>query len=353
MTGMTGGNQSDRRSTLVDVARLAGVSVGTASNYLNHPERVAASTRASVAEAVRLLDFVPNGQARALRGQSRTIGMIVSDLGNSFFVEMTRGAEEAASAAGYALLVASSVGSEEKQRQLLQVFDEARFAGVLLAPFEATADYREPAGLRAPCVVLNASRPGHYGSCVVSDDELGGYIAARHMIDRGRVRLHFVAGPLRLAPIAQRLHGARRAVAEASGVRLSVEHVAFTDHLIEGEAVAAGILAQPREQRPDAILSTSDILALAIIHAVQGILKVPEELAVIGYDNNAAARDATISVSTVAQASSEMGASAFGLLLEELSGQSRQGQLISLPPQLVVRASSAAPRKESHHRRSD
>jgi len=331
-----------RRSTLSDVARVAGVSVGTVSNFLNRPDKVAPATQTAIEEAIRLLDFVPNGQARSLaRGRSRTVGMIVTDLANSFFVDIARGAEDAASEAGHSLLVASSVNTEAKQRELLRVFDEARFAGVMIAPFEAATHYREPDGLRGPTVVLNVARPVHFGSSVVSDDELGGYLAARHMIELGRRWLHFVGGPSRLAPITQRLQGVRRAVEEAQGVALSVEHVAFEDHLTEGAAIGRRLRELGPLVRPDAVVSTSDLVALSIIHSVQGALRVPDDLAVIGYDNNAAARDAAIPVSTVAQAGMEMGAVAFGLLLEELSGEPHQHRMVSLEPHLVVRASSS------------
>jgi LacI family transcriptional regulator len=331
-----------RRSTLSDVARVAGVSVGTVSNFLNHRDKVAPATQEAIEQAIVLLDFVPNGQARSLaRGRSRTVGMIVTDLANSFFVDIARGAEEAATAAGHSLLVASSVNAEQKQQELLRVFDEARFAGILIAPFEAAADYREPEGLRGPSVVLNVARPVHYGSSVVSDDELGGYLAARHMIELGRRWLHFVGGPVRLAPIQERLDGVRRAVDETDGVALTVEHVAFEDHLAEGAAIGRRLRELGPLVRPDAVVSTSDLVALSIIHTVQGALRVPEDLAVIGYDNNAAARDAAIPVSTVAQAGMEMGAVAFELLLEELSGDPHQRRMVSLEPHLVVRASSS------------
>ena len=334
-----------RRSTLSDVARVAGVSVGTVSNFLNRPDKVAPATQRAIEQAIGLLDFVPNGQARSLaRGRSRTVGMIVTDMSNSFFVDIARGAEEAASAAGHSLLVASSVNSEAKQQQLLGVFDEARFAGILIAPFEAPTDYREPQGLRGSAVVLNVARPVHYGSSVVSDDELGGYLAARHMIELGRRWLHFVGGPERLAPIKQRLDGVRRAVAEADGVALTFEHVAFLDHLAEGAEIGRRLRSLGPLVRPDAIVSASDLVALSIIHAVQGGLSVPEDLAVIGYDNNAAARDAAIPVSTVAQAGMEMGAVAFELLLQELSSEPHEHRMVSLKPHLVVRASSDASR---------
>ncbi len=330
-----------RRSTLADVARVAGVSVGTVSNFLNRPDKVAPARREAIEEAIRLLDFVPNGQARSLaRGRSRAVGMIVTDLANSFFVDIARGAEDAASEAGHTLLVASSVNSEPKQRELVRVFDEARFAGLLIAPFESATDYREPEGIRGPSVMLNVARPVHYGSSVVSDDELGGYLAARHMIDLGRRWIHFVGGPSRLAPIKQRLDGVRRAIDESGGVALSIEHVPFEDHLAEGAAIGRRFRELDALVRPDAIVSTSDLVALSVIHAVQGGLRVPEDLAVIGYDNNAAARDAAIPVSTVAQAGMEMGAVAFQMLLEDLNDEDHQHRMVTLEPHLVLRASS-------------
>lgn len=336
------GRPATRRARIADVARVAGVSVGTVSHYLNHRHKVAPETQRAIEDAIAVLDFVPNGQARSLaRGQSHTVGMLVTDLANSFFVDIARGAEEAAASEEYTVVVASAVNSESKQRELLRVFDEARLAGLLIAPFEAATDYREPENLRGPAVVLNVARPVHYGCSVVSNDELGGYLAARHMIEQGRQWLHFIGGPERLAPIAERLRGARRAVAEADGVALSIEHVPFVDHLAEGAAIGRRLRELSDVARPDAIVSTSDLVSLALIHAVQGSIAVPDELAVIGYDNNAAARDAAIPVSTVAQAGFEMGATAFGLLLEELRGDAEhEHRRIVLDPHLVIRASS-------------
>jgi len=317
------------------------VSVGTVSNFLNQPDKVAPATREAVAHAIEMLDFVPNAQARALvQGWSRTVGVIITDLANSFFVEMVRGAEEAASGAGYTLLIASSERSEVKQNKLLRVFDEARLAGVLLAPFEAMSEYRDPECLRLPSVVLNVARPPQLGSSVVSDDELGGYIAAKHMIDAGRHSLLFVGGPTRLAPIRQRLLGVQRAVAESTRVRLTTSHVPFEDQNAEGAAIADDILRLECDQRPDAVISTSDVVASAIIEGVHGILEVPRDLAVIGYDNNAAARDSLTSVTTVAQAGREMGLAAFNILRDELAGSAEAYQSISLPPRLILRGSS-------------
>lgn len=343
-TAPRGRGASGRRAVIADVARVAGVSVGTVSNYLNRPYKVALETQAAIERAIAVLDFVPNGQARSLAsGASRTVGMVVTDLSNSFFVDIARGAEESAIDAGHTVLLASSVNREARQRELLGVFDEARVAGLLLAPFESATVYREPEGLRGPTVVLNVLRPIHYGCSVVSDDELGGYLAARHMIEQGRRWVHFIGGPERLAPIAQRLHGVRRAIAETSGeVVLSIEHVPFADHLAEGAAIGRRLRELDAIARPDAIVSTSDLVALALVHAVQGALHVPDDLAVIGYDNNAAARDAAIPVSTVAQAGMEMGAAAFALLLDELQRSAdHEHRTVTLDPHLVIRASSS------------
>lgn len=332
-----------RRATVNDVARVAGVSVATVSNFLNHPHKVADATKRTIEQAISLLDFVPNSQARSLaRGQSRTIGMLVTDLANSYFVDIARGAELRAADIGMSLLISSSVNSEARQRELLGVFDQSRFAGTLVAPFESATDYREPDGLRGPAVILNVQRPVHYGCSVVSDDELGGYLAAKHMIELGRRWLHFVGGPERLAPIAQRLRGARRAVDEADGVAFTVEHVPFEDHFAEGASIGRRLLEGSDLTRPDAIVSTSDLVALSVMHTVHSSLSVPDDLAVIGYDNNAAARDAAIPVSTVAQAGMEMGASALDLLWEELTDRSNQHEhrMVSLKPHVVARASS-------------
>ncbi len=329
------------------MARLAGVSLGTVSHALNHPHRVAPQTLARVQRAIDELGFVPDRRARALAGgASAVIGFVVLDLTNSYFVDMARGAEDEASVAGMNVLLANADVRADKEQTYLQVFDEERVAGILLTPHARTAGPDDGSRhWRRELVVLNAEA-GPDRCSVVPDDELGGYLATRHLIDSGRRRLVFAAALLHLAPIAQRLLGAQRAVAETDGVTLEV----LTSHGLRaqhGHDIGEQILARGPQERPDGVFAAADLVALGIVQTTTGRadgtgLRVPEDLAVVGYDDNQAAWGCAVPLSTIAQPGHEIGRIAARLLIEEIRApDDHEHQRVRLPPTLVVRASTA------------
>src|SRR5215472_4292555 len=128
--------------TMHEVARHAGVSLGTVSNVLNHPELVAEETRERVLRAITVLGFVRNGSARQLRvGSTQSIGLVVLDVSNPFFTEVARGAEDAASKRGYIVILCNSDNSPGKERNYLRVLEEQRVSGVLIVPVDDKANY--------------------------------------------------------------------------------------------------------------------------------------------------------------------------------------------------------------------
>ena len=191
---MPPGEQTNRptarpRPSVDDVASLAGVSLGTVSNVLNHPDKVAAATRERVERAMVMLGYVPNTAARSLKfGSTRSIGLIVSDLSNSLFVDIARGAETGAEHGGLTLLIANSDARIERESNYLAMFAQARVTGVLMtlndaAHFAAVAR-RAPAGI--PLVLLNFSAPvSQY--CSVDVDNALGRLRRDQAPDRDRV----------------------------------------------------------------------------------------------------------------------------------------------------------------------
>ncbi|MDO9457329.1 LacI family DNA-binding transcriptional regulator [Nocardioides sp.] len=326
------------------MARLAGVSPGTVSHVLNHPHRVTPHTRARVQAAIDELGFAPDRRARALAGGASTlIGFIVVDLTNSYFVDMARGAQEAAQDAGMTVLLADSAMSADRELTYLQLLDEERFAGILLVPRPTIADdvWRSRSWTR-DIVLLNAQPVGDRCG-VAPDDELGGYKATRHLIERGRRDLVFAGGPFTLHPVAARHRGAQRAVAETNGgVRLST---VATEGLRPRHGREVGDrLAQTRPaDRPDGVVAAADLLGLGVVQALAGRpgLSVPDDLSVVGYDNNQASWESPVPLTTVAQPGHEIGRTAVRLLLEEMRERaSHQHQQVLLEPSLVVRSSS-------------
>src|SRR5215470_11428335 len=170
-----------------DVAAVAGVSVGTVSNVLNHPEVVAEPTRSRVQAAIKELGFIRNESARQLRaGRSRTIGLVVLDVANPFFTDVARGVEDAASDAGLAVILCNSDDQRAKEQRYLELLEEHRVQGILITPVAAADEHVARLQRRGTPVVLVDSRSLSRGQCSVSvDDVLGGELAIAHLLQEG------------------------------------------------------------------------------------------------------------------------------------------------------------------------
>jgi len=336
---------ADSAPSMSDVARLAKVSMATVSNTLNQPDKVSPATQARVLKAIEQLGFVRNSAARSIAaGTSTTIGLVLADMGNTLFVDIARGAERQAQASGMSLLLANSDVDLQKQDSYLHLFDEARVAGIILAPLDdSLAEMEKVRRHGRPVVLVNDTGVTTRSCSVVVDEQYGGYLAARHLIDSGRRRLAFVGSPRHFHAISDRYLGAQRAVTEASdGVTLElVETTAL--NVRDGYAVGRELAARVEDTRPDGVFAAADLLAVGCIQAMHGHngIDVPRDVAVIGYDNNHFATETMVPVSTIAQPAEEMGQAATRLLLEEARKEpGHSHRRVTLQPRLIVRQSS-------------
>ena len=205
------------KSSIREVAKRAGVSLGTVSNVLNRPEIVAEETRERVKSAIEEIGFVRNGSARQLRaGTSQHIGLVMLDVANPFFTEVARGVEDAANEAGYVVILCNSDDSVEKESHYLQVLEEQRARGVLITPVQSDASYLQRFRKRGIAVVL-LDRPSKIKDlCSVAvDDVRGGELATAHLLEQGHERIGFVHGPLSIRQCADRQRGVLQAVRSA------------------------------------------------------------------------------------------------------------------------------------------
>jgi LacI family transcriptional regulator len=327
-----------------DVARRAGVAIGTVSNVLNQPHKVTAATRQKVQDAIDELGFVRNQTARSLAaGTSNTIGFVTVDLSNSFFLDMARGAEEEAEKAGMTLLLANSDVKKHKQSVYLNLFNEERVAGILLAPLPQSFTAAQRGRLGRRVVLLNDSLDAPDSCSVTSNNEHGGYLAAQHLIELGRRNLVFTGGPDSLIAIRDRYEGARRAVDATNGA-VKLEYIPTREvTVLDGRRVGHAIGARALSRRPDAIIAAADLPALGIMHSLlsETSIRVPEDIAIIGYDDNRSAWDSHLPISTMSQPGTEMGRTATQLLLEEMrSPDTHTHRQIILEPTLVARQST-------------
>ncbi|GAA2976880.1 LacI family transcriptional regulator [Microbacterium terrae] len=328
-----------------DVAAAASVSVGTVSNVLNRPDKVAPATVEKVHAAIAELGFVRNDAARQLRaGRSRSIGLVVLDVGNPFFAAIARGAEERAAEDGMTVLLGNSDERPDREGAYLDLFREQRVNGVLVSP--TTDDLVALERLRDGGVpVILVDREVHDGSfpSIAVDDVEGGHLAASHLLAAGRRRLAFVAGPLSIRQVRDRLDGARRAVAEHPDAVLEViEMSALT--VLQGRAAGEGIVARPAAERPDAVFAANDLLAVGALQAfsLMADVRVPDDIALIGYDDIDFASATVVPLSSIRQPAHLIGYTAVDLLLRELAEPGGEhDRAVRFQPELVVRESTA------------
>lgn len=328
---------------LKDVATLAGVSVGTVSNVLNHPGKVTPETAERVQAAIAKLGWVRNDAARQLRqGRSAMIGLAVLDVANPFFTDLAAGVEEVAYAAGRIVLLTNSGEDSEREARALSMFEGQRLDGLLVTPVGDDISRFQAVRARGTAVVLIdrlASSPGF--SSVAVDDRLGGRLAAQHLLDLGHRRIGFVGASTQIEQVANRLAGARSAVESQGDARLTV-HPADAMNALAGGAVGDTIAALPADVRPTAVFAANDLLALGLLQAfLRAGLRVPADIALLGYDDIEYAASAAVPLSSVGQPAFEMGRRAAELLLAEIDGTAeRDPEHVVFDPELVVREST-------------
>lgn len=327
-----------------DVAQHAGVSVGTVSNVLNHPGKVSTSTVRKVRAAIEALGFIRNDAARQLRaGVSRTIGLVVLDVRNPFFSDLAKGAEEVANEHEMSILLADSNEDPAREAHFVGLFEEQRVAGLLISPVSTDLSSIRGARERGTALVLVDSKASDDALCSVSvDDVYGGQLAVTHLIGEGRRRILFVGGPIELEQVSNRLLGAQIAAGEIDGVNIEIKETKSMT-VLEGRLIGEQLLTQSPSNLPDAVFAANDLLALGIMQALVSsrTLQIPEDIAIVGYDDIPYASTAVIPLSSVRQPASEIGAKAVEMLLRE-SGEPSQDfeRQVVFQPHLVVRDSS-------------
>ncbi|MEW9551746.1 LacI family DNA-binding transcriptional regulator [Nonomuraea sp. NPDC050783] len=327
-----------------EVAQLARVSVGTVSNVLNRPEIVSPATRERVFEAIKKLGFVRNEVARHLRaGRSRTVGLVVLDVANPFFVDVAQGAESVADEHDTMVVLCNSAGDPGRERRHLDQLEQQRVMGILVTPVEMDNPWLEELVARGtPVVLVDSPATGRQCSVAV-DDRLGGQIAGAHLIERGHRRVAFAGGPPSIKQVADRHAGIAGAVAAAGGAVELMTCTAPSMTVAGGRIIGERVAALPPGERPTAAFCANDMMALGFLQAMATHgLRVPEDLAIIGYDDIDFAAAAAVPLSSIRQPRELLGRTAIDLLLEEVAEpeQHRHRQVI-FQPDLVVRKSSA------------
>ncbi|MCL2464372.1 MAG: LacI family transcriptional regulator [Micrococcales bacterium] len=328
------------RASIKDVALEAGVSVATVSYAINTPERVSSASLERVRAAIARLGYVRNEAARQLRvGSSNMLGLVMLDLANPFFTDIALGSEAQASANGLSVLLGNSHRDCGRENSYLDLFAEGSARGIVITPSGVGARDKLLA-LRSrgiPVVLVDAVAEDEQFGSISLDNRLGGERATQHLIDQGNRNITFV-GTRKIPQITDRLRGAEAAVAASPGVALNV---LTTNDITFDTSVEVGlsIARRPRRDWPDAIFAANDIIAVALLQAFnQSNITVPDDIALIGFDDITYARTAAVPLSTVRQPARLMGSEAVTMLLEIEQGADPRH--IRIEPELVIRAST-------------
>jgi DNA-binding LacI/PurR family transcriptional regulator len=337
-------NKGPSHVTIDDVAKYAGVSTATVSRVINDNYPVSDELRQQVQSAIAALGYQPDRAARRLRANSSEIlGIIIPDIQNPYFTSVVRGIEDMAYTHQMNVLLCNTDDDPLKQENYLRVLRAERAAGVVLAAsFGIRAEaIQELQNAGIPIVLIDRLVPNLEIDAVLVDNVQGSYMATLHLVDLGHQRIGLIVGDQELTPGFQRYQGYQQALRD-SGIRLEPEYIRIGHFKIEsGYRLAKDLLQLPVP--PDAIFAASNLISLGVLKAVREMnLRIPEDVAVVGFDDMVWANELYAPLTTVAQPMYEVGQEAARLLFQRQSDPAIPVRTIMLRASLIVRESCGA-----------
>jgi LacI family fructose operon transcriptional repressor len=320
-----------------DVARAAGVSPATVSRTLGNGP-VSAEVRAKVIEAVRSTGYRPNLSARRLRSQdSQTIGLIVADISNPFFTAVARAVEDAAYQAGLRVILCNTDENPEKEAMYLNLMEEERVTGVIFAPTRVTVERLATEKPKFPIVLIDRAGNAGWEDAVVLDNRAAATMLVEHMVAQGYRRIAGIFGNASTTGI-ERCEGFSSAMTRL-GLAPDVRFV--PPSAAASAALLADWLRSP--ERPEAVMASNGLLLMGVVRAVREAgIRMPEDLAVAGFDNESWTDLVAPGITVVEQPVTAIGQASVKMLLERLQTPGAPGRKLVLRGQCVMRGSTAA-----------
>ncbi len=333
-------------STILDVARLAGVSTATVSRVINTPDAVKSATRERVIRAMKDCNYRYNALARGFATRrSRILGLIVPSITNPIFAESTRGAQDLAEQNDYRIVQANTDYSPEREEKMIHAFREMRVDGILLTTTNPGHRFLlELVAEGFPLVLIYSTVRRGPLSCVGVDNFYGGYLATRHLMDRGHRRIAMIAGDFQTSDKSRhRWHGYRKCLADGE-VPYEADRVRqFPYSLENGGRAIRDLMTGP--EPPTAVFCSNDYLAFGAIDGARTLgLDVPGDLSVVGFDDMPLSGFFTPGLDTIRQPAYEMGRIGAETLLRRIDFPDSAPERKLLPLQLIQRESVARPR---------
>ncbi|MDD2201496.1 MAG: LacI family DNA-binding transcriptional regulator [Firmicutes bacterium] len=327
-------------TTIYEIAERVGVSPATVSRALSGKDYVRQELRDEILEVAKEMNYHPNQQARSLvLKETHTIGLVVPDITNPFFPSIARGVEDVAHAHGYNVILCNTDSNSRKEKQYLEMLYSKRVDGLILISSQAnTSQIKKLLEYNVPVVLADRSIDFPC-DLVTTDNTAGAYQATKHLIGLGRYPIAIITGPSDLPTRGERFEGYRMAMVE-NGLEVQPELILEGDYRQHSGYRLTKELLKMKEP-PQAIFACNDLMALGCMVALEDMgVEVPEQMAVVGYDDVEFASTTRPRLTTVAQPKYEMGSIACETLLKRIRDKDAPQRRVVLQTQLVVRESS-------------
>ncbi|WP_329228604.1 LacI family transcriptional regulator [Streptomyces sp. NBC_01460] len=339
--------RQNKRVTITDVARHAGVSTAAVSKVMRNAYGVSPAMQEKVRAAIAELGYRPHAAARGMRGRTYTIGVLLDNVRNAFFADILDGVQDELRDSEYTVLIgAAGFSPEEQARTIRSMVDRQMDGLILIAPGTSRHEVLATAA-DTPTVVLGHHDGSDIHDSVVDADDIGAGLVVDHLVSLGHRDIALVSAPGTKANRWKRtpeivLTAGYLEAMERHGLseHAQVLHAAYSD---EG-GFKAGMTLLTATHRPTAVMTGADVAALGVYRAAHELgLRIPEDVSLVGYNDTALAALATVQLTSVDQAGHTMGSTAARMLIERVEGRRDRAMQTTMTPRLVQRGSTAAP----------
>lgn len=328
-------------ANIAQVAAEAGVSPTTVSHALSGKRSVSSATKARIQDAVEKLGYRPNLVAKGLRSQkTHTVALLVADISNPYYPELARSIGDVLAVDGYIPFILNTDGSADRERTYLHEVVARSVDGVIVQAMSLEPEeIRRIVGRDTPLVVLGDGPGEHAYDQVTTDDASGIREAVDHLVAMGRTDLAFLTGPEGSGPSPARLRGFLDAM-KRIGLEAAAHRMGYTEFTRDGGAHGMAVLLASGPP-PQAVLCANDLIAIGAMDVIRARgLRIPEDVAVVGFDNIETADLVTPRLTTVDNYVTAVGSAAADMLLDRIRGGSGPYRAVALPTRLVVRSST-------------